>query len=388
MGEEVRLWLDQHKIAKAREKAFDSISPVQGSLDLLSESFMSLVPEFIAVNDPELNPTTIVSWSESCKGISQLNNDTSSIAVDETRPFDLFNKSELQAAFSLSKTITDPQQMDSSFLKLSSLEVNSKSVHGATLMQDLGKSKRGRFYDSFSSTGPRSTSNSPVPLTFNSTSTDAQSPPSATPVKAVVANSTGGLGTPPPPLPPGPPPSRKGSIAGAAEMDVRGFVEREDLASDDSIPTGDVKEIPSVPLDIPKILIDEYSRILGKVIHVTDWPRSVRGVIRALRNTGLPHGNPFVAALVHEGTNLDAMSVVKGTQLDLKTIAFRVRHRSHYRWFYEFENDLRLVAANAFESQPRQGKMRIIAEHFSRVVERELKASVKAIYAATDAAVH
>ena len=385
----LRLWLNRQEKERKCQQDIDSLVLPKSSNNIAKQSFMSLVSEYISVNDASLNIRKLIEFSETNKGISS--------AACEKSPgvtsFESFSKSELEAAFSLKPSVRH-EETSQHMVHESTLQNDIINLSGTTSLDNHigGIAKRGRYYNGLTSSGSRSRSSSPVPLTGGSTSTDGQSP-SATQVRSggptslqqADGHSKNAQGSPPPPLPPGPPPPRKAT--NLLDVEVKLFFERDDLdlEADDNV----VLSSSLVPMrqqecgQIPQILLNEYRRVLKEVIAVKDWPESLQNVIQAFERSGYPYGNPFVTSNSRVDASLsdDIDSNEEKTELDLSVMWNRVKQKSRYRWFYQFENDLRLVATDALKRYQQQGIMRAAALHLYKVIERELAKSFKTLEA-------
>ena len=366
MAENGRSWLKGHLAGNKRNSELDSLMPMASQRTLLANSFMALLPGLAMINDSELDPKRLIALSEGGHGLLAVES-----TVNAHHSFVSFKPEELRAAFSMESLQTNRPQANSLHKRRRRESADSDVQPGANRSIDIVGSKRGRYLDGHGGLS-RSRDNSPVPFTVGST-TETQSP-SATPAKApgILISSTS-VGSPaPPPLPPGPPPPRKPSITGPADLErvtlQHSVAEEEDEENDiDGAIIDDSRHV-CMPAQLKK----ECLKVLKHLVEIEDWPRSVRRHIQLFQEAGYVSGNPFAVNCSVTGPSLIEAA---DQDMSLELITGRVRKEIHYQYFHQFEDDVRDLVLKALERYESEGAMRVIAQHFAKVAERELKAS-------------
>jgi hypothetical protein len=313
--EDIEKWLNNHSNKMDRAKQKRKLNP---NLPPPS-SYMSLFPELIALNDPELDPIRLITFLEQEKGVGQVPSDDI-----PSRNLEINDTKQLIAAFSLQpEPIVEDRKRPTS------------SIHPVNKRLRLDSNR------SLSPIPP-----SPIPFSESSVASDQL--------------------TPLPPLPPGPPPPSRKRAASLTEME-------DDVESNLEVEIG----LPSTSPALRKELL----RLVQELIKLDDWPRSVRTMIRAFKECGYANGNPFITISIQskQSISLEASNErAKLSPIDLKTILGNVLD-DRYIWFYQLEADLRRLVTQIQTLYTVEGPMKVIAKHFADQVDIEIEKSYKSL---------
>ena len=386
--EELQSWLEGYARSLERAKRIRAVIPSQ----LAPTSYMTAAPDAVMAKDPELNPLRILRFADEGKGLLNLLESSPSSDTLSRPMFERFGSAELRASFTLHSGSSSSISTSGGGTKPQQREIRTTTASPPS----RGKRKRGIDEDSFSKrarvvpdpvgspmSGKAKPLASPTPYGINRSPSPAGAPATlsnASRSSSPTVSTNGAAqspvppspANPPPPLPPGPPPpARKPSVANLLGSDS--YLTSQGYSDDRDGLLDEAEDFRYSKDEAPRPLQDELMRTITSLIKVSDWPRSVRKVITAMMEGGIPHGNPFVVP-----PEEICGSVARGRP-GLQVVYDRVKTKKYYMSLDHFSFDVRSIVkdatkclADSTERRP-SGMMEVILKHFTKVVDRELQ---------------